>query len=557
MRRVRRRLALVLATVALAGLTAALLRRAEPDPRSPAAHDVAGAAASPLRPRGGEVAEARYRLSYEQYTVVPGREPVTVLAQGAWITTPTGDGHTAVRFVPEAIDGPGGTMPGEADVQAAFELAAADGTLTMIGFADETPAPARRLLTGLATTFQLTARPGAAWTAIEEDLTGHYQARYRRDGATIVRERSRYTALRDGDDLATRAVGGVTPRERSRFVVDADGVVSAEIELDVRFELQPGAPAIELQLRARLDRAEVARVPASGLGLALAAIDGHADLDGARRDIDQRLVAGATAGELIGELQAMLAASTAASPERGRLLARLAAAVRLDPAAAGVIATRVAASADPVEVRVLAGALASTEVAAGTDALAGLVDRALPAASRTQVMATLSLADPVTPTSVAALRGALDDADGAQALFGLATHQRKIASRDPALAAAVVDDLLDRAARATAADQRLVVAALGNAGTVRALPVLQQALASDDRALASAAAFSLRFVPGDEADALIERALTRPEVAYAAVRAIGYRAPDRWRATLAALRDRFVDNARVHGEIEAILHRWG
>lgn len=554
----KRRPIILAATTALVAATAALVliphgadrREASPPPTAST-----GTAPRLVR-HGATVTEARYRLSYEQYVTPPGREPVTVLTQGTWITTPTVDGHTAVRYLADAVDGPPGMVPTEAAASATFELAATDGALTAIGFADDTSLATRRLMTGLATTFQLSTRAGTAWTASEEDLTGRYDAAYTRRAAAIERTRPRYTALR-GDEVSAAAVGGVIPHEQSRFVIDADGLVSAEVALDVRFELQPGTPAAVMELHASLQRIEVARVPAAQLALAMAPIEGHADLTAARREIDDRLVGGASLDQLLAALTEVLAAGDHPSAQRGRLLTRLAALVRVDPSAASAIADAIAGTDDLVLVKVLAGALASTEVAAGTDALAGLLARRLDNGARPQVLATLSLADPVTEASVAALRRGLDEAGGDQALFGLATHQRKIASREPALAAAMVDELLARTARATPAQRAMYVSALGNAGSARALPVLRDAITTGDRDLGSAAVFSLRFVPGDEADALITGALERRELAFAAVRAIGFRDPARWRAVLAGLGRRYADNARIQGEIDAILQRWG
>lgn len=545
----------IVATVAAALAVAASVLVPRARPRHPAAA-AATAEATPWRPAAGAtVPEARYRLAFEQYVDAPGREPITILTQGTWITTPTADGHTAVHFHADAIDGPAGAVPDEAAASTAFELEQRDGVLSAIGFADDTSVLARRLLTGLATTLQFTARPQRAWTVVEEDLSGRYEASYARGDGSIERTRTRYTSLRGA--LGSAASGGVAPLERSRFVVDADGLVTADIDLDLRFELQPGVPPVAMKVRARLERAELAQVPASGMAMALAPIDGQADLDGAHREIDARLVAGASLEQLLVELRAIIEAGDHPSPERGRLLTRLAALVRIDPSVAPAIADQIATSADPVLVRVLAGALASTEVAAGTDALAGLMERRLDEQTRAQVVATLSLAEPVTDTSVAALRRGLDQASGDQALFGLATHERKIASREPALASAVVDELLARAARAPSEQRQLYVSALGNAGTARALPVLRAAIATDDRDLGSAAVFSLRFVPGDEADTMLSHALGRRELAFAAVRAIGYRDPARWRSVLAGLGDRFRDNARIQSEIQAILRRWG
>jgi HEAT repeat protein len=106
-------------------------------------------------------------------------------------------------------------------------------------------------------------------------------------------------------------------------------------------------------------------------------------------------------------------------------------------------------------------------------------------------------------------------------------------------------------------ERRRYLEALGNSGAPRALPALRAAMSGDDRQLASAAAFSLRFVPGPDADALLEQSIGRPEVALAAIRATAYRDPARWRPLLLAARDQYPGHDGIQGEIRAILRRWG
>jgi hypothetical protein len=78
----------------------------------------------------------------------------------------------------------------------------------------------------------------------------------------------------------------------------------------------------------------------------------------------------------------------------------------------------------------------------------------------------------------------------------------------------------------------------------------------DDRELASPAVFSLRFVAGGGADALLDAALGQPDVALAAVRAIGYRDPARWRDRLVQVQAVYADHAGIQDAIRGILRRW-
>jgi hypothetical protein len=480
--------------------------------------------------------------------------------KGTWTATPRADGRTEVRFSPDVLDGPSGELPRAGDLAASAQLVREDGVLTAIGFPDAMPAKARKLLTGIATAFQYTDRSGVGWTAGEEDLTGRYEAVYWRADGAVKRRRPQYTALRGAGGLSEDAAGAATPTEQTRFVVDAHGVVTAAVELDVELAIGDGVEPARLRLRGRLEREAIEEVAApGGLALAAAPISGFADFEGARRNADESFVAGATVPDLLAEVKRTVGLTgREGGNARAQVLARLAALVRLEPEAAEEIADHLRQHPEELaEARLLAGALASTRIAAGTDALAGLAGDELPDAARGAVVGALSFSSPPTPASLRALSAGLDRPHGNQAALGLGTHGRKARAEDPAAADAALELLLDRHARAGSdAERRLYLEALGNTGGARALPVLRAAIEGGDRRLGSAAVFSLRFVPGADADALIEQAIARPDLAFAAIRAAAYRDPARWRPLLAAAQAQYPDHNGIQGEIRAILRRW-
>lgn len=512
----------------------------------------------------GLVSQAHYHLSFEQHITMSGRPPSSLRAEGEWITTSRADGRTEVRFVPDTLDGPVGELPRAADLDAAAQLVSEQGVLNAIGFPDRMPAPARKLLTGLATTFQYTGQLGADWTIGEEDLTGRYDAVYRWSDDEIQRSRTRYTALRAQDGLSAVSAGGVTPTEKTRFRVDDDGVVSAVVELDVTFAVGGVAP-IQLVLRGSLERESIEQVEAPGGELfAAAPISGYVNFEGARRNADRSLVAGATVADLLAEVKRVAAlAGRDGSNARAQALARLAALIRLDPEAAEEVADQVRQHPEALaEARVLVGALGSARVAAGTDALAGLMADELPDAARGAVVGALSFANPVTPASLHALSEGIEKPHGNQAALGLGTQSRKMRETDPASADAATQLLLSHQASAgTVGERRLFLEALGNSGATQALPVLRAAMTGDNSQLATAAAFSLRYVPGADVDALlaqsIEQSVERPEVALAAIRAAAYRDPAKWRPLLVAAQGQYPGHDGIQGEIRAILRRWG
>lgn len=555
-----RRRYLMLAPAAAAVLALRSYCGEPPAPAPAAAASVRGVRlAAPHRAGGTLVSRARYHLAFDEQVEVPGKPPVTLRAEGAWFATRRPDGRTEVRFSPATLGGSPRELPRASDLEASAQLVREGGVLKAIGFPDEMPAKARKLLTGLATTLQLTDGSGDDWTVAEEDLTGRYDAVYARSGDELRRSRPRYSALR-GPAGPSESAAGVTPIEQTRFAVDADGVVTARVELDVAFALGKGIGAAKLRVRARLEREAIEQVDDEGVAaLAAGPISGFADFEGARRNADESFVAGARLEDLLAEVKRSLAMSgSEGGNARAQVLARLGALVRLQPEAAAEIAEQLRRQpAQIAEVRLLAGALGSARIAAGTDALAGLLGGELPDDARGAVAAALSLSSPATPASLRALTEGLDRPHGDQAALGLGAHGRSVRDKDPAAADAAVDVLLDRHASARSDDERrLYLEALGNAGAPRALTVLRAAIDGGDRRLGSAAAFSLRFVPGADADALIEQALAQPALAFAAVRAAGYRDPARWRPLLFAAQEQYPEHNGIQGEIRAILRRW-
>lgn len=517
-----------------------------------------------------------YRLRYQQRVELPGQPPLQLQVAGRWRLRELGGGRTVARLVIEeqssgrgvdGLAGVAGELPQQDELGEGAVLEVRDGALAAMAFSPGATARGRRLLTALATAFQRSRGDGARWTALEEDLSGRYLAVYGRDGAIITRRRERYVAGRDGEALSEAAARDLTAREDSRFELEGEQLRAAQVQLEVEQRLQEGKAPLRLAVTASLERddddegEEITAEPSDGRWLAAQPLGGHVDLPAARRAADESLLGGATLEQLLDEARRALGESSGA---RAQALARLAAAVRVRPEEAARLAELLRQPQEEALVRLVTGALASTKVAAGTDALAGLLDGALPDGARPVVVAALSLAEPATATSLSVLRQAMDDGDdaAAQAMLGMATHLRRLerqgedaAARQQADAAFV--ELLGRLDRAEPGDaQRLLVTALGNAGDARALPALRQAMHSDDRALATAAVFSLRFVEGSEAEAGLREALGQPALALAALRAIAYREAGTWRATVEQAAERFVGDDAIQLEARAILRRW-
>lgn len=512
---------------------------------------------------GGLVARTRYRLHYAQQIAMPGKSPTVVRVDGRWTTTPRVDGRIEVRFapdVPDGIDGPRGELPAAGDVQAPIQLVLQGGVLTGFGFPAAMPLPARNLLTGLATTFQYSSAAGASWTRLEEDLTGSYGAVYQRAAGQVDRHRTAYTALRGASGLSPASRDRVTPDEQSRFQLDDDGLSSASIALDVTIALE-GMPSFQVQVRGALEREAIERVPpAGGPGLAIAPITLQVDEVAARRAADRSTVDGATVEGLLAEVDrvAALAAGAETPKLRARTLSRLAALLRVEPGAAAAVADHVRAHPDDVSAaRLLTGALSSAGTREATNSLAHLTAAPLPGATRDAVMGALALSTPATVDSLRALSDVVAHGYDRQAALALGIHGRLGQGDVPDGSRAASELLRTRYAQAGSdAERRTYVQALGNTGDPGALPILERALHGGERGLASPAVFSLRFIAGTDADALLDAALAQPELALAAVRAIGYRDPARWRDRLVQVQALYADRAGIQDEIRGILRRW-
>ncbi|HVV88172.1 MAG TPA: HEAT repeat domain-containing protein [Kofleriaceae bacterium] len=557
----RRPLLLVVPVVLTAGGIAAY-RHA----RAHRPHVAAAAAAPSARPRLGLVPRIHYHLAYQQEIAMPMAAPVDVKVEGEWITTPRRDGRIEVRFVPAAIDGPDGSMPAAADVATPVQLVREDGVLSAMGFVDAMPAKGRALMTNLATTFQVSEQPGSSWIVAEEDLLGRYDAAYQRAGDTLVRSRDAYVSARSAGELSAKAAGDIGASEESRFVVDREGVVSADVGVALSIAISDDAPSAQAHVKATLARTSIEWVtPSMTAALAAEPISDHVDRAVARASADESRVAGATLDVLLAELRRLAAldgAAKATRDQRAHLMARLCAYLRLHPEAASRVADELRAqAANHDATRLLAGALGQARVAEGTDALAALAllpAGDLPAGARSDVLGALQLAEPPTEASLAALTASLDGPDRAAAALGLGVHSRGAPAELSDQAGVAVRTLLDRYASAGSAGDRVVLAqALGNTGSPAALPLLRELASGADPDLAEAALYGLRFVPGDDVDELLAGAIDDPDRALGAVRAIAYRAPATWRDRLIALQDRYAGRSDIVMSIRGTLRRWG
>jgi hypothetical protein len=168
----------------------------------------------------------------------------------------------------------------------------------------------------------------------------------------------------------------------------------------------------------------------------------------------------------------------------------------------------------------------------------------------------MSAASSTLPTE--ALLAALNDsAAGSEAAMALGVQANKLRDTDPEAAEAIVDELVKRYTNATAYGKKLTyLDALGNSGHPKAFPFLEEAIHSQDLRFERIGTYGMRFVPGADADKVLELQLASANktMQLAAVRAIGFRSADTWRDRLAALRAGMAPD--VQGSIDRVLRMW-
>ena len=113
----------------------------------------------------------------------------------------------------------------------------------------------------------------------------------------------------------------------------------------------------------------------------------------------------------------------------------------------------------------------------------------------------------------------------AQLALGVAS--RNLAESSPARAQKITDSLLEKIASTTSQEEiRVGLLALGNAGSLGALPVLTRYVNDPSPELRAAAVSALRFIQSAQADKLLRKALlsdSQPKVRREAAQALGFR----------------------------------
>lgn len=564
------RLALVLLALAGGAFFFFLNRDRSSAPVHKAPPSVAAASQSPAEapvdraPK--QVDRVRYVLDYKRETSIGPQSTNPTFAVGVWTTEPVvAGGHTEVLFQPVRA----GALQDEPDAESLatpFQLGFEGGRLATLGFEPGLDALALDLLTELATAFHFTPGAGPTWEVEEEDLSGRYRATYERTGPTSVRRTRRYTALRTPKGLKAGLSEAVQVEGETRFEFDDHGLVRVVVAERSTFSMEGQQVAIEVRIRGTLEREEARAVEQRpGAELVHAGIQSRVPTQ-SRADRDAELLGEHDLASLLAafaELERLPARGKETSRWRADQFLRLRALLRLHPDQAEALARalRERAGGDRRAVSLLAKALGAAGTPQARAALVQLLGEAdLPAGARQQVAVALNRTDNPSAETAGALKAAMEAPElGSAPALALGNEARALAESDPEVAEDAVTVLLERyAAATTLQEKRMYLQALGNTGDPRALPVMRDALSAGNPQLAEVAAFGLRFIPGPEADALLNGLLEGPaltNVRLAAIQAIALRDPTDWRPRLVAVRERERSD-KVRTAIERVLQAW-
>lgn len=552
--------ALALLTLAVAGVLlvteapppAAVQKSAQPGEASPrVATPLPSLELAPDGPRV-EVSRTRWRLEYT-FDATLGEGTLDGRITGLWSVEPLADERVAVRLTDARTEGFSG-LPAAAELALGAELlpGADAGPIVGMGFAPGMGAMSRRLYTDIAVASWLPERDSDAWQIEEEDLLGRYSAAYRREGDTIIREAAELIERRGPTGLTAAGVASLSYTHHARFDFDDAGL--ARIAVDIRTAEVVAEQPMSAHVKIRLERLDTTPVVQQRGRFAIDAIRSHIE-HVHRAKADRARVGDATTASLLEDVDVAIGQGRRA---RAVLLQQLAASLRLDPRGAAAVAAELRRASEDVErAGLLLGALGSAGTPASVDALASFVsDESVVDPIRRNAIDHIALSSTATDAAIEALEGALDGEHDAAAAAALGAQARQLEDDAPEAAEDLVEQLLARYYEATTDDERIfALAALGNAGTPRMLPIVRGLTAAANPALSNAAIYALRFVPDPQADSLLGQVLGyggRPTIS--AIRTIAFRDRRVWRARLegADLRG----DAQALAEAQRVLAAW-
>jgi len=431
-------------------------------------------------------------------TSVSGRLSLTVVGSK--------DGGAAVRAVLEDASAKDLSAP-------FFFVLAEDGRVTRYGFEKAIPGDARRQLIAIVASLQLAPR---SIERVEGDVSGEAVASYVKQGSSVLRTKSRYERVRTPAGLVSPgAIGGeYTVASKGAFTVDASGWPASLDEREtVAAVFSAGRMTMTASTTARLAaKGDDGRFAGSfdaaepGFDPDVEAIAEAAQL--ASRNADLGLVNGATFASLTSDLE-----SSPDTRGRNRAVARMSALFRSNPESLrDARAKLLAKGTDERTKKAIAGALGSAPSAEAQHVLAETL-RSAEVSTSVKMDAAMSLGQnkPISAEGKHALREAsrspeVDVASTATLALGSAARGGGDGAQD------LVTDLLAKLeAASTPAEKALVLDALGNSGSPRALDAILAHVGHPSSTVRAAALGALKFQNDERATKALVNGMFDPD----------------------------------------------
>ncbi len=366
----------------------------------------------------------------------------------------------------------------------------------------------------------------------QEDTSGSYRAQITEQEGVWTKSKLAYT------QFSAPAPAKAPQVKSSSHRMKWDPQISAPfwIEGSEKWELQPTTSGtIALSYRLDLLSSAYFKRPLTQGSLPQARLSNESAL----ASHDSRELKRTTTGRTWSELRSALLRSDALSgTERLTLFNDLLTALKANPGLASELEA-IARKAGPAGSRAFSLAIGTLATAASPEAQASLRslyrDAAIPTEAKGQILSAWTTTDgTLDPPTRALLRSESEGGENSSLSSG-ASYALGSAMRH-----GVDPESLDsirkiHSSAMTAADRERALEAMGNSGRPEFVETMKQELQSENEQLRSAAAFSLRMIPGEEARAALEVALNDSSsgVRMAAVEALAYRPHgENWEAAL-------------------------
>jgi HEAT repeat protein len=404
-----------------------------------------------------------------------------------------------------------------------------DGAVAQTHYPRDMSDTDRNLLQLLATSTQLVrpSRPLPQWTSTERDGAGAYLANYEQpEPREILKKKLHYVAL-DGMSGGGSGLRLVIDASEARFALDGQGQIEAvHAHEATHFDAKLGTESVGIEIRVEMDR------PRTGMAT---------ELIGSLERAESQLVSGPVVTQKPSEDELVLRSDTRLmegvtlkevlaavrdGKDDAKTHSRLEAFLRRHPSD---ISTALAFAREGDGLG-LSGAVLGALGAAGTPeaqaalcALSGDAN-ASPVLRKSAMIALVRAKRPTEETMEAFVRlmnGVGDASTQREIFFTAGTMAHNGEETQPALAARLETALADRYSKCSGEACVVLLQALGNVGTSRAMPVLEPALEDADANRRAAAVDALRLIRDPGVDVLIADRITKDPDAKVRAAAIG------------------------------------